>query len=137
MRSGFPILEFLVSMAIFLFGITALLGMFQVGGGFEQEARVHAELTPVLEPLVQQLQREAWELDESRSPTRLRVYRGETVPGAPDYRFDLELLPEGLDPGLRRAELRFYKRSPERVLARLPIVLVQTVPIERRVASTP
>lgn len=132
MKRGFTILEVLIAMAIFLFGISALLAMFQVGGGFEQEARVHAELAPVLEPLVAQLQQEAWELDASGNPTKIKLYVGATVPGAPDYRFDLEVLAEGQDPALRRAVLRFYKRSPERVLARLPIVLTRSVPITRR-----
>jgi len=136
MKRGFTILEVLLAMAIFLFGISALLAMFQVGGGFEQEARVKAELAPVLEPLVAQLQQQAWLLDEAGNPTSLRVYRGEEVPGAPGYRFDLEVLPEGSDPNLRRAEIRFYQRSPERVLARLPIVLTRSVPISRRLQAS-
>ena len=43
--AGFTLIEILVAMAIFLFGVSAVLGLFQVGGGYEQEARARAELT--------------------------------------------------------------------------------------------
>jgi hypothetical protein len=35
----------------------------------------------------------------------------------------------GSNPDMRRAELRFYKKSPERVLSRVSFVLLRQVPI--------
>ena len=59
-RAGFTIVEVLLAMGLFLFGISALLGMFQIGGGFEGSARTHAELAPAIEPLIEQIREEAW-----------------------------------------------------------------------------
>ncbi|MCP4092495.1 MAG: hypothetical protein GY747_03515 [Planctomycetes bacterium] len=130
--SGFTILEVIIAIAIFMFGITAILGLFQVGGNLEQSARVRAELAPAIEPLIAELRRDAWLLDESGAPTGLRTYTGTEVPGASGYRFDLIVRPPGDNPALRRAELRFYRKSPERVLTRVSFMLERDVPIERR-----
>jgi len=35
-QSGFTIIEVIVAIAIFMFGITALLGLFHVGGNFDK-----------------------------------------------------------------------------------------------------
>lgn len=130
---GFTILEVIIAIAIFMFGITAILGLFQVGGNLEQSARVRAELAPAIEPLIAELRRDAWLLDASGAPTGLREYVGTEVPGASGYRFDLIVRPPGENPALRRAELRFYRKSPERVLSRVSFMLERDVPIERRI----
>ena len=66
-QSGFTIIEVIVAIAIFMFGITALLGLFHVGGNFEQQARVNAELAPAIEPLVAEIQRKAFSYDSKTS----------------------------------------------------------------------
>jgi len=128
---GFTLIEVVIAIAIFMFGITALLGLFQVGGNLEQSARVHAELAPAVEPLVAHLRDDAWITDAQGRITGLREYKGEEVPGVPGYRFDLVVRPAGENPALRRAELRFYRKSPDRILTRVPFLLEREVPIAR------
>ena len=131
-RAGFTLVEILVAMAIFLFGVSAVLGLFQVGGGYEQDARSRAELAPAVEPLVAALKAEAWATDPEGAAV-LRERRGEPVPGAPGYRYDLVVEEAGPMPALRRASVRFYRRSPERVLARAGFLLPQRIPVDRLV----
>lgn len=131
-NAGFTLIEILIAMAIFLFGVSAVLGLFQVGGGYEQEARARAELAPAVEPLVAQLKAEAWQTDQDGGLV-LGARQGVTVPGAPDYKYDLEV-EESDVPTLRRAVLRFYRRTPERVLASAAFLLPQQIPVSRRVA---
>ncbi len=133
-RAGFTLVEILVAMAIFLFGVSAVLGLFQVGGGFEQEARARAELAPAVEPLIAQLKAEAYEADAEGLPA-LRSRSGEAVPGAPDYRYDLVVEADPMVPSLRHAVVRFYRRSPERVLARAGFLMPQRIPITRLVST--
>ena len=130
--AGFTLVEILVAMAIFLFGVSAVLGLFQVGGGYEQDARARAELAPAIEPLLTTLRAEAWALDGEGSVALLER-RGEAVPGTSGYRYDLVVEPAGEMPALRRAEVRFYRRSPERVLARVGFLLPQRIPVARLV----
>ena len=130
-RNGFTILEVVIAIGIFMFGITAILGLFQVGGNLEQSARVRAELAPAIEPLIAELRRDAWLIDAAGEPTGLREYIGTIVPGASGYRFDLVVRPPGDNPALRRAELRFYRKSAQRVLTRVSFMLERNVPIER------
>jgi prepilin-type N-terminal cleavage/methylation domain-containing protein len=131
-RAGFTLVEILVAMAIFLFGISAVLGLFQVGGGFEQDARARAELAPAVAPLVAALKAEAWGIGQDGAST-LRERRGEDVPGARGYRYDLVVEAAGPTPALRRASVRFYRRSPDRVLARAGFLLPQRIPVDRLV----
>ncbi|MFK5954970.1 MAG: prepilin-type N-terminal cleavage/methylation domain-containing protein [Planctomycetota bacterium] len=128
---GFTLIEVVIAIAIFMFGITAILGLFQVGGNLEQDARVHAELAPAIEPLVEYVRQNAWIVDEKGKTTGLRELKGEAVPGASAYRYDLIVRPEGDNPFLRRAELRFYRKSPDRVLTRVTFLLERSVPIAR------
>ncbi len=130
-RHGFTIIEVVIAIGIFMFGITAILGLFQVGGNLEQSARVHAELAPAIEPLIAELRRDAWLVDASGTPTGLREYVGAEVSGAPGYRFDLIVRPAGENPALRRAELRFYRTSPQRILTRVSFMLERAIPTER------
>ena len=131
-RGGFTLVEILVAMGIFLFGVSAVLGLFQVGGGYEQEARARAELAPAVEPLVLMLKAQAWELAEA-GELGLGDVRGQPVPGAPGYRYDLIVEDPGELPALRRARIHFYRSSPERVLARTGFLLPQRIPIGRLV----
>jgi len=128
---GFTLIEVVIAIAIFMFGITAILGLFQVGGNLEQDARVHAELAPAIEPLVDYVRQNAWIVDKNGKTTGLRELKGEVVPGASGYRYDLVVRPEVDNPFLRRAELRFYRKSPDRVLTRVTFLLEQDVPIAR------
>jgi len=130
-QHGFTLIEVVIAIAIFMFGITALLGLFQVGGNMEQDARVHAELAPSVEPLVDYVRQNAWIIDAKGKVTGLKEMKGETVPGASGYRYDLIVRPAGDNPALRRAELRFYRKSPDRVLSRVTFLLEETVPIAR------
>jgi len=125
------LVEVLVAMGIFLFGVTSLLSLFHFGGDQEQRARVQAELAPHLEPLVEELLAAAWLLDGDGSVNRLRVLEGEAVPGAPDYHYDLEVAREG-DPELRRARIRVWRGSPDRPVLTVPFLLPRAVPLERR-----
>lgn len=133
---GFTIVEVLLAMGLFLFGISALLGTFQIGGGMEASARTHAELAPAIEPLVAQIREEAWLLDGSGQPTQTRQYFDEPVPGVPGFKYALYLPPEGGNASLPLAELHFYRRDPERIEARVSFLLPRRVPTERRLAET-
>lgn len=135
--TGFTLLEVLMAIAIFLFGISALLGLFQVGGNFEQEARVRAELTPALEPLIAEIREAAWRGDRQGNVTALNSLLNQEVPGTDGYRYDLIVHPEGSNPALRRAELRFYRKSPDRVLTRVSFLLERTIPIRPDPDSRP
>lgn len=128
-KSGFTILEVIIAIAIFMFGITALLGLFHVGGNFEQQARVNAELAPAIEPLITDIQATAFSYDPKTNSYKLKTFVGEEVPLAPAYKYELRVDPAGSNPNMRRAELRFYKKSPERVLSRVSFVLLRQVPI--------
>lgn len=130
-QQGFTLIEVVIAIAIFMFGITALLGLFQVGGNLEQSARVHAELAPSVEPLVEYVRQNAWVVDAKGKVTGLREMKGEAVPGSSGYRYDLIVRPAGDNPALRRAELRFYRKSPDRVLSRVTFLLEEDVPIAR------
>lgn len=130
-RQGFTLIEVVIAIAIFMFGITALLGLFQVGGNLEQSARVHAELAPSVEPLVEYVRQNAWIIDDKGKVSGLREMKGEAVPGASSYRYDLIVRKAGDNPALRRAELRFYRKSPDRVLSRVTFLLEEEVPIAR------
>ncbi len=130
-RAGMTLIEVLVAMSIFLFGITALLGLFHFGGDQEQRARTHAELAPHLNELVEQLVADAWLLEDDGSVLRARAYEGEPVPGAPDYSYDLRL-EEGANPELRRAILSVWRRSPDRPVVTQAFLLPRAVPLERR-----
>ena len=131
-RDGFTLVEVLVAMGLFLVGITALMGLFQMGGGMENASRAHASLSPAIEPLIARIRAEAWVSDSSGTAVTLREYKGETVPGAPGYRYDLEVDPAADDPNLRRAALRFYRTSPERPVATVRFLLTRTIPLQRR-----
>ena len=130
-QQGFTLIEVVIAIAIFMFGITALLGLFQVGGNLEQSARVHAELAPSVEPLVEYVRENAWVVDAKGKVTGLREMKGEAVPGGSGYRYDLIVRAAGDNPALRRAELRFYRKSPDRVLSRVTFLLEREIPIAR------
>jgi len=125
------LIEVLVAMAIFLFGVTSLLSLFHFGGDQEQRARVHAELSPHVAQLVDELVDGAWLLEDDGSVVRLRTIEGEPVPGAPDYHYDLRVSDVG-DPELRRAQIRVWRSSPERPVLTVAFLLPRTVPLERR-----
>lgn len=128
-QSGFTIIEVIIAIAIFMFGITALLGLFHVGGNFEQQARVNAELAPAIEPLVAEIQRKAFSYDSETSTYTLNTFVDQVVPLAPAYKYELWVEPPSGNPEFRRAQLRFYKKSPERVLSRVSLVITRHVPI--------
>jgi|GEM_PF-868994 prepilin-type N-terminal cleavage/methylation domain-containing protein len=128
-RSGFTIIEVIVAIAIFMFGITALLGLFHVGGNFEQQARINAELAPAIEPLIADMQRSAFSYNYKTNTYTLNTFVDQVVPMAPAYKYELWVEPSDGNPNYRRAQLRFYKKSPERVLSRVSFVLPRYVPI--------
>ena len=128
-QSGFTIIEVIIAIAIFMFGITALLGLFHVGGNFEQQARVNAELAPAIEPLVAEIQRKAFSYDSKTSTYTLNTFVDQVVPLAPAYKYELWVEPPSGNPEFQRAQLRFYKKSPERVLSRVSLVITRHVPI--------
>lgn len=131
---GMTLVEVLIAMAIFVFAITALLSLFHFGGDQEQRARSHAALAPRIQELVDHILADAWLIEPGGSLARLRSFAGETVPGAPDYHYDL-LVEEAEDPDLRRAELRLYRASPERPVVRLAFLLPRAAPLARRLES--
>ncbi len=133
--SGFTLIEVLLAMGLFLLGITALLGMFQFGGGMEHAARTHAELAPAIEPLVARLKKDAWLLDASGNANELRNYFDQPVPGAPAFLYALEVEAVGDNPFLRKANLHFYRKDPERIEARVSFLLPRQVPVDRRLAE--
>ena len=128
-NSGFTIIEVLVAITIFMFGISALLGLFHVGGNFEQQARVNAELAPAIEPLIADIKRSAFEYDYSTNSYRLNSFVDLPVPMAPAYKYELWVEPNPSDANMQRAQLRFYKKSPDRVLSRVSFMLLRQVPI--------
>ncbi|MBC8327398.1 MAG: prepilin-type N-terminal cleavage/methylation domain-containing protein [Planctomycetes bacterium] len=130
-RRGMTLIEVLVAMAIFLFGVTSLLGLFHFGGDQEQRARTHAELAPQIEQLVESLVADAWLLEDDGSVLRLRSVTAQPVPGAPAYHYDLRVADAG-DPDLRRAELSVWRSSPERPVVGVAFLLPRAVPMERR-----
>lgn len=134
-HAGFTIIEVILAMGLFIFGISALLGTFQVGGSFETSARTHAELAPAIEPLIEQIRDEAWMLDASGQPTEIRQYFDEPVPGVPAFKYALFVNEGGNNPNLRLAELHFYRRDPERIEARVSFLLPRRVPATRRLSE--
>lgn len=134
-RSGFTIVEVLMAMGLFLFGITALLGSFQIGGSLENSARTHAELAPAIEPLVAEIRENIWLLDGAGQPSELRIYFDEPVPGVPGFKYAVHVDEATGAPGLRRAEVHFYRRDPERIEARVAFLLPQRVSSARRLAE--
>ena len=119
----------IVAIAIFMFGITALLGLFHVGGNFEQQARINAELAPAIEPLIADMQRSAFSYNYKTNTYTLNTFVDQVVPMAPAYKNELWVESSDGNPNYRRAQLRFYKKSPERVLSRVSFVLPRYVPI--------
>ncbi len=132
---GFTLVEVLVAMGIFLLGITALMALFQYGGSLQVGARSHAALAPVLEPLVEDLVDEAWLPDPAGGLAGLRDYRGEPVPGAPEYRYDLEVSGTEGPSGVRRAVLILYRDRRDHPVARVPFLLPRRVPVARRLET--
>ena len=128
-RGGFTLVEVALAMGLFLVGITGLLGLFQFGGGLEASARSYAELAPAIEPLVKDLRRDAWLLDATGTIAGIREIRGEPVPGAPGYHYNLEV--DALA-SLPRAVIRFYRSSPDRIEASAAFLLPPEVPLQRR-----
>lgn len=136
MKRGFTLIEVLLAMAIFVAGVTAILGMFQFGGGLERTSRSYSELAPAIRPLVERLKYEAWQTDPTGSFAGLREYIAEPVPGAKGYKFDLMLYPEGAFPATRLAEIHIWRGKPERVVARVPFMLPRRVPVARRLQDS-
>lgn len=137
-RAGLTLVEVLIAMAIFIFGVTAVLGLFQLGGGLEARARVEAELAPAIEPLIATLRAETWRQDAQGSWLPPVPPSGQPVPGATEYRYDLMVYPGPVDrPDLVRAQLRFWRTAPDRVLATSSFLLPRRIPVERRLQSRP
>ena len=137
-RSGMTLIEVLIAMAIFVFGVTAVLGLFQLGGGLESRARVEAEMAPALEPLIAHLRDAAWRQDPQGAWLPPAVPAGAPVPGAPDYRYDLVVYPAPADrPDLVRAQVSVWRTAPDRVLVRASFLLPRGIPVARRVGSQP
>ncbi len=137
-RSGLTLIEVLIAMAIFVFGISAILGLFQLGGGLESRARVEAELAPALEPLIEGLRAETWRQNAQGAWLPPVERAGEAVPGAPDYRYDLVVYPAPAShPDLVRAQVRIWRQAPDRVLAQASFLLPRRIPVERRLAPRP
>ena len=134
-RQGFTLIEVMLAMAIFITGITAILGMFQFGGGMERSARAHAELAPVIKPLVESLKERAWRTDSSGAFIGLREFLGEPVPGAQAYSYDLMVLPADDFQEAQRAELRIWRGQPDRVVTRITFLLPRRIPVARRLAE--
>jgi prepilin-type N-terminal cleavage/methylation domain-containing protein len=137
-RAGMTLVEVLIAMAIFIFGVTAVLGLFQLGGGLEARARVEAELAPALEPLIRTLRESSWRQNDKGDWLPPAPPSGDVVPGAPDYRYDLVVYPGPADrPDLVRAQLRFWRTAPDRVLAQSSFLLPRRIPVDRRLQSRP
>lgn len=137
-RAGLTLIEVMIAMAIFVFGITAVLGLFQLGGGLETRARVEAEVAPALEPLIAFLRAETWRQDAQGAWLPPLPRAGEPVPGAPDYRYDLVVYPAAAaSPDLVRAQVRIWRQAPDRVLAQASFLLPRRIPVERRLATRP
>ena len=134
-QNGFTIIEVIVAIAIFMFGISALLGLFHVGGNFEQKARVHSELTPAIEPLIEYLQDNAFRYDALSDTYQLNTFIDQPVPGTSNYKYELWAVPSSNDPNVFQGQLRFYRKSPDKVVVRVPFVLLRQVPIISQVTS--
>lgn len=136
--AGMTLVEVLIAMAIFVFGVTAVLGLFQLGGGLESRARVEAELAPAIEPLIARLRATAWRQDAQGAWLPPEPVSGAEVPGAPEYRYDLTVYPGSPEqPDLTRAQLRFWRTAPDRVLAQSAFLLPRRIPVDRRVPNRP
>lgn len=135
-RRGFTLLEVLLAMGLFMFGIAAMLGMFQYGGGMEANARTHAELAPAIEPLIRHVQDTAWMLDSAGQESELKIFLDQPVPGVPGFRYALVVQPPGANPFLRQAQLNFYRKNSERTEASVTFLLTQKVPVARRLRET-
>jgi len=133
-NQGFTLVEVALAMALFLFGITALMGLFQFGGGLEASARAHAELAPALETVSRQLREEAWMLSPTGAISGLREIKGEPVPGAPGYHYDLVV--ETSQVAVPRALVRFYRKDPARVEASMAFLLPPEISLQRRLNPT-
>jgi prepilin-type N-terminal cleavage/methylation domain-containing protein len=134
--AGFTLIEVMMAMGLFMFGISALLGMFQFGGGLESAARAHAELAPAIQPLVQKIKAEAWLLDGSGIASDLKSYFDQPVPGAPDFLYALDVQDSSESQNLRLARLDFYRQDPERIEASVSFLLIRRVPLSRRLSAT-
>ncbi|HJM39246.1 MAG TPA: prepilin-type N-terminal cleavage/methylation domain-containing protein [Planctomycetota bacterium] len=130
-QHGFTIVEVLLAMALFVVGMTAIMGLFHFGGGLEQEARTHAELAPLLPIVVEEARRKAWDLDDSGNLVGPQKLEGIPVTGAPGYKYDLEVVSSD-DPDLGRATLLLYRKSPDRPSTTLRFLLPRKVTLERR-----
>ncbi|MDP6850777.1 MAG: prepilin-type N-terminal cleavage/methylation domain-containing protein [Planctomycetota bacterium] len=130
-QRGFTIVEVLLAMALFVVGVTALLGLFHFGGGLEQEARTHAELAPLIPAIVAEAKERAWELDDSGNLLGPKNLSGMMVTGAPSYKYDLEVV-SGNDPALGRATLVLYRKNPDRPATTLRFLLPRMVSMEKR-----
>jgi len=131
-KKGFTLIEVLLAMAIFVLAMTALMGMFQFGGGLEATARSYAELAPSVENLADAIVHDAWLPAPDGSILDLRIYKGEPVPGAPGYLYDLDVAPPGEDPSLYWATLRIYRSTPDRPAAKVSFLLPRRIPVDRR-----
>ncbi|HBF23002.1 MAG TPA: hypothetical protein DDW23_04220 [Planctomycetes bacterium] len=136
LKRGFSLIEVLLAMAIFVLAVTALMGMFQFGGGMEATARAYAELAPSVENLAETIVHDAWLPAPDGTILELRTYKGEPVPDAPGYLYDLDVAPPGEDPSLYWATLRIYRSTPERPAAKLSFLLPRRVPVARRLEQS-
>ncbi|MCH2112725.1 MAG: prepilin-type N-terminal cleavage/methylation domain-containing protein [Planctomycetes bacterium] len=132
--NGMTLVEILLAMSIFVIGLSAVMGLFHFGGGLEQDARMRAQIGPVLEDLVAEVRANAWLLDQSGQITGLKSFLAEPVTGAPGYNYQVVATP-GDDPDLFVALLTVYRGTPERPLAEVPFLLPRRVPVERRLES--
>ena len=135
-RKGFTLIEVLIAMGLFLFGITAMLGMFQFGGGLESSARTHGELAPAIEPLIEYVRENAWLLDEAGQESEIRIFLDEPVPGVPGFRYALVVQEPGNNPYLRQAQLNFYRKDPARTEASVSFLLTRKVSVSRRLRES-
>ena len=134
MKHGFTIIEVLLAMALFLVGITAVLGLFHAGGSLEQEARDRTLLAPIVQELVADARRNAWRVDATGTWLGLTEMKQEPVTGAPGYFYDLQVS-LGQDPDLARATLIIYRKRPDRPAILLPFLLPRSVPVARRLLA--
>ncbi len=133
-RRGMTLIEVLLAMTIFVFGITSLLGLFHFGGDLSQRARAHGELAPALRPLLADVRRRAWRLDASGHASGTREFRALDVPGVPGFHYDLTV-EDASDPAFRHARLRFWRNDPEKAVTELEFLLTPRVPLDRRLAQ--
>ncbi len=134
MNRGFTIVEVLLAMALFLVGITAVLGLFHAGGSLEREAQDRTLLAPAVQDLVTGIKGNAWRVDAGGTWLGLSEMRQEPVTGAPGYFYDLQVS-LGEDPDLARATLVIYRKRPDRPAVVLPFLLPRSVPVGRRLLA--